>query len=66
MFKLSEICPDKRGCILWEWPYRRGLHFVGVALSERTTFCGSGLIGEDYILWEWPYKRGLHFVGVAL
>jgi hypothetical protein len=24
-------------CILWEWPYKRGLHFVGVALQERTT-----------------------------
>jgi len=24
----SEICPDKRGCLWWEWPYKMGVYCI--------------------------------------
>jgi hypothetical protein len=49
---MSEIWPDKRGCLWWEWPYWSGEYCI---TQITMTFI---LIKATFSLQkEWPYKR---------
>ena len=43
---VSEIRPDKRGDLCWEWPYKRG------------DLCWEWPYKREDLCWEWPYKSG--------